>query len=74
MNKLEKLRLVRKAEVLRITGLSYSTITRRIAVDQFPKPIATGWDKNGDPTGYAWRESDIIKWLDEQQEVDVKAV
>ena len=44
-------------EVERRTGLSRSTVYRRIKAERFPGPV----DEAGNIA--AWRESDIDRWL-----------
>lgn len=42
--------------VIRITGLSRSTLYRLIADESFPRPVRLG------PRAVAWRRSDIDAW------------
>ncbi len=49
-------RLLKMADVERETSLHRATIYRRIAADDFPRPIALG------PRRVAWREADIEAW------------
>ena len=51
-------RLIRLPEVLRLTGLSRSTLYRKIKLQQFPEPIQLGL------RSVAWRASDILAWID----------
>ena len=51
-------RLIRLPEVLRLTGLSRSTVYRKLKLSQFPEPIQLG------PRSVAWRASDILAWID----------
>jgi len=50
-------RLIRKKELLKITGLSYSTIWRLEKADKFPKRRKIA--------GYsvAWLECEITEWI-----------
>ena len=51
-------RLIRLPEVLRLTGLSRSTLYRKIQSSQFPEPVRLG------PRSVAWRASDVLEWID----------
>jgi len=51
-------RVVRRAEVQAITGLSRSSIYEAMAIGDFPKPIRIGKRAVG------WRLSAIMAWLD----------
>lgn len=42
--------------VIRVTGLSRSTLYRLIADESFPRPVRLG------PRAVAWRRSDIDAW------------
>jgi prophage regulatory protein len=44
--------------VIRVTGLSRSTLYRLIANGQFPRPVRLG------PRAVAWRRSDVEAWSD----------
>src|SRR3546814_6620355 len=46
----------RMREVLRMTGLSRSTLYRRIADGTFPAPVSLGGSAKG------WRRSDLEEW------------
>jgi prophage regulatory protein len=48
--------LLRIHAVLRVTGLSRSTLYRLIADESFPRPVRLG------PRAVAWRRSDIDAW------------
>lgn len=50
-------RILRRAEVLRITGLSKSTLYAQIARSEFARPVKIGRRAVG------WRLSDIQAWL-----------
>lgn len=50
-------RLVRLREVLHRTGLSRSTVYRRMEAGTFPKPYPIGGKI------VAWAESDIDRWI-----------
>ncbi len=51
-------RLVRRREVLTLTGLSTSTLYRRMAQGEFPRPVRIG------PGAVGWRLGDVMAWLD----------
>jgi len=56
-------RLIRKKELLNITGLSIASIYRLIKKGEFPKQVRIS------ENSIAWRESDINEWLDSRAEV-----
>lgn len=47
---------LRLQAVIRVTGLSRSTLYRLIADEQFPRPVRLG------PRAVAWRRTDIEAW------------
>lgn len=47
---------LRLQAVIRVTGLSRSTLYRLIADEQFPRPVRLG------PRAVAWRHADIEAW------------
>lgn len=47
---------LRLQAVIRVTGLSRSTLYRLIADEQFPRPVRLG------PRAVAWRRADIEAW------------
>lgn len=51
------MRVIRLNEVKNKVGLSRSTIYRRIANSEFPKPILLGGRASG------WIESEVDEWL-----------
>jgi prophage regulatory protein len=53
------MRLIRLKEVLRLTGLSRSTIYNRMGKGHFPKPVKLG------ERMVAWVESEIEDWIEE---------
>ena len=61
------IRIVRIQEVMNATGLSRSTIWRRVRAHQFPVPLKLGTDST---RSVGWREEDIEAWLDNLQEID----
>lgn len=52
------LRILRRPDVERITGLSRSTLYAMMAEGAFPKPVKLGKRAVG------WREADIAAWLE----------
>ena len=51
-------RLLKLPDVLRLTGLSRSTVYRKLKEGDFPRPVQLG------KRAVAWRESDLIDWID----------
>ena len=51
-------RMIRRAEVTRLTGLSRPTIYRLMESGDFPKPVKIG------PRAVAWPESSISAWME----------
>lgn len=51
-------RLIRRSEVLRLVGLSKSTLYERIAAEDFPRPVRVS------PRCVAWVEADVREWID----------
>jgi len=51
-------KILRRPEVQQITGLSRSSIYRRLSAGQFPKPFPLGGRCVG------WLETDILQWID----------
>lgn len=60
-------RVIRKPELLRITGVSIATIYRWIGEGNFPAPVKLG------PNSTGWRESDVRAWLDSRELVGAPA-
>ena len=54
-------KLMRLKNVLEATGLTRSTLYRKIANETFPRPVHIG------DRAVAWRESDVVRWMDEQE-------
>lgn len=50
-------RLIRIGEVKRLTGLSTATLYRKIAVKEFPRPVALG------AMARAWPVSEVQNWI-----------
>ena len=53
---LEELRIVRRHEVSKLTGLAKATIYKKVADGSFPAPIRLGARSVG------WHLSDIVGW------------
>jgi prophage regulatory protein len=58
------IRLLRRPEVERLVGLRRSAIYDAMAQGSFPRPVRIG------RRAVAWREADIIAWLDALQLVE----
>lgn len=56
-------RIIRKAEVQRLTGLSYTSIWRKEKAGEFAPRVRLGANSVG------WREGDVLRWLDEREAV-----
>jgi prophage regulatory protein len=50
--------LLRLADVLLATSLGSSTIYRKIAANEFPRPLRLG------PGSVRWRTSEVTAWID----------
>ena len=59
--------IVRTREVIDVTGLSKTTVWRRVRDHEFPVPLKLG-GPNSRPIG--WREADVEAWLNGLQEID----
>lgn len=55
-------RLLRRPTVQEITGLSRSSIYAKMADGTFPRPVQIG------ARAVAWKESDILKWMQQLPE------
>ena len=53
-------RIIRLPQVISSTGLARSTIYKKVASKEFPKPISIGVKSVG------WLESDVQKWIEQQ--------
>lgn len=60
-------RIIRIREVMDVTGLSKTTIRRRVRDHEFPVALKLG-GPNTSTVG--WREADVEAWLNGLQEVD----
>lgn len=54
------LRIIRLPDVKKTTGLAKSTIYKKVAANEFPKPIPLGSKSVG------WLESEIQKWIEDK--------
>lgn len=55
-----QIQLIRLPDVRRIVGLSRSEIYRRIALNQFPKPVPIGERVR------AWSSTEITSWVEQR--------
>ena len=51
-------RIVRTPEACQLSGLSRTTLLRRVKDGGFPKPVRLS------PNAVGWRQSDIDRWLE----------
>ncbi len=51
-------RLIRKPELLKLTGISYSTIKRMMKRKEFPARVRLSGNT------VAWYEDEVLKWSD----------
>ena len=63
---LEALRLLRLPQVLRMVGLSKSTVYRLIKEGLFPKPVAIG------PRSVGWPRRVVVAWIKKRPPADQK--
>lgn len=56
-------RIIRKPEVLEITGVSTATIYRWVAEGNFPAPVRLG------PNSCGWRQSQVEEWIESREPV-----
>jgi len=54
----DELSILRRSQVEKLTGRSYSSIRRDIARGAFPKPVQIG------PRAIGWRSHEVRAWLD----------
>ena len=59
------IRIIRIQEVIDVTGLSRTTIWRRVRDNQFPTPLKLGGLRT---RSIGWREQDVEAWLEGLQE------
>lgn len=60
---LTRKKFLRLPQVKESTGLSRSTLYRKIAANEFPHPIHIG------VRAVAWVEADVLRWMDEQEQL-----
>ena len=53
-------RIMRISEVIQVTGLSKTTIWRRVKDEDFPAPVRLGTPAT---RSVGWRESEVKGWL-----------
>lgn len=58
---LQQLRIVRRPEVLHLTGLSRATLYRLISEGAFPGPVRISHNAVG------WREQELCVWLESRE-------
>lgn len=57
-------RILRKPELLEVTGLSSATVYRWMAEGSFPQPVRLGANSIG------WRSSEVQEWIASRERVD----
>ena len=62
-------RLLRRRDVEQMTGMSCSTIYRKMDIGEFPRPRRIGTGLSG---AVAWRLSDIKDWMESRPVADPK--
>ena len=60
-------RILRTPEVVETTGLSKTTIWRRLRSGDFPIPVKLG---GPDSRLIGWKQEDIEEWIDSRQQID----
>ena len=61
------IRIMRIREVVEVTGLSRTTIWRRVRDHEFPAPLKLG---SLHTRSVGWREEDNDEWLNSIEEID----
>ncbi len=56
-----EIKLLRKPAVLERTGMSKSTLDRKMKAGQFPRPVKLAGTRL-----VAWRSDDIARWIESQ--------
>lgn len=64
---MEEERVIRRAEVLRLTGLTKSSLYRLIEGGGFPRPVRLGKNMVG------WRVASVLRWVRALPEVESQA-
>ena len=57
----ERKKFLRLIQVRETIGLSRATIYRKIAAQEFPRPVRLG------PRAVGWVEADVIGWMNERE-------
>ena len=60
-------RIMRIPEVVEVTGLSKTTIWRRVKSEDFPPPVRLG---SLATRSVGWREGEVKRWLDSRPVFD----
>ncbi len=60
-------RIMRTSEVVKLTGLSKTTIWRRVRSGDFPMPVRLG---SLATRSVGWREGEIERWIDSRPGID----
>ena len=60
-------RILRTPEVVRVTGLSKTTIWRRVRSGDFPAPVKLG---SPDSRSIGWRQEEIEKWIESRPVIE----
>ena len=63
-----RLMLLKWSQVIELTGLSKSTIKRRIRTGTFPLPLDLGGNCR------AWKNIDIERWVNQLEKVEIAGV
>ena len=56
-------RILRTADVLEETGLTKTSLRRRVAEGEFPQPISLG------PRSIGWHRHEVEEWLESRERV-----
>ncbi|MEM9434200.1 MAG: AlpA family phage regulatory protein [Pseudomonadota bacterium] len=60
-----QVKLIRRPKVEELTSLSASAIYKKIELGTFPRPVRIRRQ------AVAWRESDILTWIDDLKTTDI---
>lgn len=64
MNDQQQNRILRRPQVLAVTGLSNSALDRELRAERFPRPIKLSPDPKARAVG--WPESSVQSWIAER--------
>ena len=64
-------RMLRTPEVVRLTGLSKTTIWRRVRSGDFPVPVKLG---SLGTRSIGWREAELEEWLENRPEIKLVGI